>query len=152
LRELGRIVRIQRYSRLRLIKDYLNLAPDLKRDLNCDLGEPRRKVHTILFGDCWGGGVWGAEPPSLVVWMSVNVIWFWTLSFSDGWYWAGWYSSLFRIQYFFCWFALQASLIEIECLLAECISYWKKKKFGGKIGIAPTSSVMGRLEASVSFC
>ncbi len=42
LRELGRIVRIQRYRHLRLIMGYLNLASDWKKDLYCDLGEPRK--------------------------------------------------------------------------------------------------------------
>jgi hypothetical protein len=40
-RERERIVQIQRYGRLRLIKGYPNLGPDLKSKSNCSLCEPR---------------------------------------------------------------------------------------------------------------
>jgi hypothetical protein len=45
LRELRRIVQIQRYRGLCLIKGYLNLASDWKKKLNYDLGEPRTQCE-----------------------------------------------------------------------------------------------------------
>ncbi len=39
-RKLKRIVRIQRYSRLRLINSYPNQVSEAKKNLKCDLGAP----------------------------------------------------------------------------------------------------------------
>jgi hypothetical protein len=69
LREPERIERIPRYSRLRLIKGYLNLASDSARKLTCDLCEPRT-VYLFLFVDvesCSLGSRWA---PSFWAWSS----------------------------------------------------------------------------------